>query len=417
MSDSNNQSDQVDDGIPSVGDDDQKKKNQIFFMFMIFLLSAVVAILFVAASGDSETENEGDTLEAQVAREYETANRGLVIPPKDRPKKSNEDKQELLPPPDLDRKQSNAYLVRPTVAVPKPTLNSTDTESAEEKKARKKAEQLWEKRRRASPIVFDKNIQRDEERGRGTSSESKRHSIDIDAITKSVTSKVGTAASGGFNGRSSSGDKDKMASRLNSAQTVGVTASFISDKPFTIAEGKMLGCILETAIQSTLPGMTRCVLAENIYSYDGNKLLLRKGSRLVGQYEGGIQQGESRIFVIWTRIITPEGIDIALSSPGTGELGRAGHGVQIDSHFFERFGASALLSIVGGLTSSINENDVQLTEVGKSFNNSAEIALKDSIKIKPTGHKNQGERVKVFVARDIDFAPVLQLARDRLGKY
>jgi len=413
MSDNDLNNDHVEDSIPSVSDDDQKKKNQMFLVGMILLVAAAIAILIAASSGEDEKAKD-DSLEAKVAEEYEVARRDLVIPAKQQVKKSEKNNSPLLPPPDLEKpKTRQPLLVRPTsLANNKPVLTQDNTESQEEKKARKKLAQLWEKRRKASPIIFDKSIELKEEQKRLGGNSPRRSPLDIDAITKNITDKVGNIGSSSLLG--GGGDSNKMASRLNAAQTVGVTASYIADKPYTIAEGKMLGCILETAIQSNLPGMTRCILSENIYSYDGKKLLLKKGSRLVGQYEGGIQQGESRIFVIWTRIITPEGIDVALNSPGTGELGRAGHGVQIDSHFFERFGASALLSIVGGLTSSVNQNDVQFQEVGKSFNKSAEIALKDSIQIKPTGHKNQGERVKVFVARDIDFAPVLRLAREKL---
>lgn len=404
------------DEIPSVGDDDQQKKNKQFLIGMVFLVVASIIVLAVAASGDDENKAEEGSLEAQVAKEYEVAQRNLVIPKKKEVKKIDYSAP-ILPKANAEPVIKQPILARPTQSTISkernlPVLTRT-SETREEEKARKKQEQLWEKRRKANPVVYDKaqELKESESRFAGGDKAS-RHVLDIDKLTNNVTSKLGNISSKGS--LTGGANKNELETRLNSAKTVGVTASYIADKPYTIAEGKMLGCVLETAIQSNLPGMTRCVLSENIFSYDGKQMLLRKGSRLVGQYDGGIQQGESRIFVIWTRIITPEGIDISLNSPGTGELGSAGHGVQIDSHFFERFGASALLSIVGGLTAAVDDNNVRYQEVGKAFNKSSEIALKDSIRIKPTGYKNQGERIKVFVARDIDFAPVLKLARARL---
>ncbi len=390
------------DGIPSVADDDQKKKNQMFFVGMILLVAAAVAILVMAVQSDTEVL-KGDVLEAQVAEEFETADRNLVIPPKKTPR--NEARQEpLVLEPKYAPNAKQALLARPTVM-----LNPQDTETPEEIKARKKQEQYWEKRRRAAPVVFDAMIEQSVASSRGESSSGERHVLDIDAITKSVVDKVGgvSAPSGGTL-RGGGRNKDKLEDRLQAAQPVSVTAGYLQDQSYILTEGTMLGCILETAVHSALPGMTRCIVSEDIYSFDGNHKLISKGSQLTGQYEGGIQHGEDRIFVIWTRVLTPEGISVALNSPGTGPLGRAGHGAYVDSHFFERFGASVLLSIIGGLAAGESDNNVRL-EIGKSFNQSAEIALKESIKIRPTGHKNQGERIKVFVAKDIDFGPVLRM--------
>ena len=170
----------------------------------------------------------------------------------------------------------------------------------------------------------------------------------------------------------------------------------------------MIGAVLETAIQSDLPGMVRAIVSEPVYSEDGRTLLIEKGSRIVGEYRAGLVQGQGRIFVIWNRVITPNGIDIQITSPGTGPLGRAGHTGWIDSHFLERFGASILLSVVGAVAAQSNDDQFNV-ELGEGFNDSAEIALENSINIRPTLHKNQGDRIKIFVARDLNFKPVLAL--------
>lgn len=179
-----------------------------------------------------------------------------------------------------------------------------------------------------------------------------------------------------------------------------------------IAQGKMISGILETAIQSDLPGMVRAISSENVYSFNGSTLLIPKGSRLVGQYRSGVRQGQSRVFVIWNRMIRPDGASIDLGSIGTDDLGRSGLEGDVDSHFMERFGASVLLSIIDGALSaavdSIDDDDGSTVSVSGSndFSRSAEIALENSINIKPTIHIDQGSRIKIFVGKDLDFSAV-----------
>ncbi len=209
-------------------------------------------------------------------------------------------------------------------------------------------------------------------------------------------------------------EKEKtLNEQLDIANNSTVHATRINGLSTKLLQGKMIGAILETAIQSDLSGMVRAEITEPVYSSNGKRLLIPQGSRVVGQYTGGLKNGQSRIFIVWQRVITPSGIDVALNSPGTGPLGRAGHGGWIDSHFWERFGSSILLSILGGGTSALagfaaDGNQQAISNTQQGFNRSAEIALENSINIKPTLHKNHGESIKIFVARDIDFKRVLE---------
>ncbi len=179
-----------------------------------------------------------------------------------------------------------------------------------------------------------------------------------------------------------------------------------------IAQGKMISGILETAIQSDLPGMVRAITSDDVYSFNGSTLLIPKGSRLVGQYRSGIRQGQSRVFVIWNRMIRPNGASVDLGSIGTDALGRSGLEGEVDSHFMERFGSSVLLSIIdGALAAAVNkidDDDASTVSLNGSsdFSRSSEIALENSINIKPTIHIDQGERIKIFVGKDLDFSDV-----------
>lgn len=202
--------------------------------------------------------------------------------------------------------------------------------------------------------------------------------------------------------------------QLEVEPAAAVAASRIERLSNKILEGKLIPAILETAIQSNLSGKVRALIPEAVYSTNGERRLIEPGSRAVGQYQGGIQQGIVRIFVVWTRIITPQGVSVALDSPGTGPLGRSGHSGWTDSHFLERFGASIMLSVIGGVAAAIagdqaSGNQPVISDVQNSFNQSAAIALQNSINIKPTLHKNHGESISIFVARDVDFTPVMDL--------
>ncbi|MBM7073966.1 type IV secretion system protein VirB10 [Shewanella sp. 202IG2-18] len=211
-----------------------------------------------------------------------------------------------------------------------------------------------------------------------------------------------------------------LATQLQATKVKGSVASRIVDTNLFITKGAFLDCILETAISSDVPGMTRCQLSRDIYSTNGKVLLLEKGSHIVGQYQSGLLQGVARIFVLWDRIETPNGVIIDLDSPGTDTLGRSGHTGFVDGHFKQRFGSAILLSLIGDAgnyaankANSGDKNQIQFGNTIGGTKDLASIALQDSIRIKPTLLKNQGEHINVFVARDLDFRSVYDLQFSR----
>ena len=174
----------------------------------------------------------------------------------------------------------------------------------------------------------------------------------------------------------------------------------------------MIPGILETAISSDLPGMVRAVVSENIYSFDGFSLVIPEQSHLIGQYRAGLVNGQSRVFIIWTRLIRPDGVSINVGSYGTDALGRSGLAGDVDSHFFERFGSSVMLSMIdSGLQAAANSTKNPSTtsvaiNTGNDFSSAAAIALQNSINIPPTINIDQGARINVFVGKDLDFSRV-----------
>jgi type IV secretion system protein VirB10 len=168
--------------------------------------------------------------------------------------------------------------------------------------------------------------------------------------------------------------------------------------------------------------MTACVITRNIYSDNGKVLLLERGSEVTGEYQSNMKHGMARIFVLWNRIKTPNGIVIALDSPGTDQLGGAGLPGYIDNHFWDRFGGALLLTLINsaaqGLSSYVGNLSSQ-AGLQQNFNggggsasaqNVATEALRNTINIPPTLYKNQGEQVGIYVARDLNFSSVYDVS-------
>jgi type IV secretory pathway VirB10-like protein len=93
-----------------------------------------------------------------------------------------------------------------------------------------------------------------------------------------------------------------------------------------IAAGNFIHAILEPATNSDLPGSLRAIVSEPVFAEDGSQVLIPQGSRLIGEYKSGMMQGQSRIFIVWQRLITPEGISVQLGSGGVDSLGVSGMG-------------------------------------------------------------------------------------------
>jgi type IV secretion system protein VirB10 len=188
-------------------------------------------------------------------------------------------------------------------------------------------------------------------------------------------------------------------------------ASTLATQRLLLAKGAFIDCTLETAIDSSLPGMTTCITATDTFGVDGKVVLLERGSKLIGETRGQVQQGSARLFVLWTEARTPTGVVVPLASPGTDALGRSGLDGEVDRHFWQRFGAAILISLVDGAAQAAQRSGGSGTVVydpGSSRDVATE-ALRGTIGIAPTITKHQGDRIQVLVARDLDFRRVYQL--------
>ncbi|MFM8940343.1 MAG: TrbI/VirB10 family protein, partial [Phenylobacterium sp.] len=169
--------------------------------------------------------------------------------------------------------------------------------------------------------------------------------------------------------------------------------------------------VLESAINSDLPGAVRGVVSRDVRSFDGSRVLIPRGSRLVGQYKSSASPGQTRAFVVWNRIISPTGVTIDIASPAVDRLGQGGVEGQVDTHFFERFGASILLTLINaGVTAAANSgSNNSNTTLVLGWPGQAGQAAASAIRpaeVAPTLRVAQGAAIQVYVARDLDFSGV-----------
>ena len=216
--------------------------------------------------------------------------------------------------------------------------------------------------------------------------------------------------SGGADGPAPVGDLDAL---LRPSVTPAVQAQVLPTRRMLLPKGAFLDCTLETALDSTLPGMTTCILATDAFSADGAVVLLERGTKLVGETRGQVRQGSARVYVLWTEARTSKGVVVPLASPGTDELGRAGLPGRVDRHFMERFGAAILVSVIDGaiqaeVASQRGNGSTVVVDPSGSRDIMTEI-LRSTINIPPTVVKPQGDRIQVLVARDLDFRSVYEL--------
>ena len=212
-----------------------------------------------------------------------------------------------------------------------------------------------------------------------------------------------------------------LAANLKPTPTAAVAAQTLPTRRLLLPKGAFIDCTLETAIDSTYEGMTTCIGASDVYGADGKVVLLERGTKYVGEQRGSPRQGQGRVFIVWNEARTPTGVVVQLASPGTDELGRSGLPGFVDTHFWDRFGAAILISVIDGTMQAIAAHQQSGTSVGSgggvvlgpqgSRDVIAEV-LRSTVSIPPTVIKNQGERIQILVARDVDFRSVYALRTD-----
>ena len=207
------------------------------------------------------------------------------------------------------------------------------------------------------------------------------------------------------------------------------SVSQLAQTDYLLARGTYIRCVLETRIVSDLPGFASCIVTEPVYSMNGNKLLIPKGSKVSGQYkQESLESG--RVGVVWERVLTTDGLDIGLVSPGVDGLGAAGHPGHIDRHWGSRITAAVLISLIGDAVQIVSDKHVSdssrttttingttgtvatqtnpyQSQTANTLQQLSRSALQEAANRQATITINQGELINIYASRDIDFSTVL----------
>lgn len=375
----------------------------------IILISFAMIFLFilVITSGDDNSENDKKIQFTE--EEYEV--KKTYIPR--RPEKPIEKKKNTPKRPDK----------KTLSQIPK---NDSNKPTQAELEALRKAHDLMLRRKHSPIVLVNKQNSKNKKVTRGNRSDIKKifsnASNELSEFEKNSDKRMDSLLKSTKEMMNRDNKKEKSTpftsgkstlGNIETSKTITVEANYITDLSYKIFQGKVIPAILETAIQSDLAGMLRAIVSEPVYSEDGNSLLIPKGSRLIGEYQGGIKQGKARIFIIWSRLVRSDGISIKIDSHNTDSIGVSGLAGYIDYHFLERFGASIMMSLISGFAQSGAQNDNQIYAMSDSFAKSSEVILENSIDIEPTLYVNQGEKINVFIAKDLNFKNALIIKHNK----
>lgn len=218
--------------------------------------------------------------------------------------------------------------------------------------------------------------------------------------------------------------KDPLEELKETESTVATT--YIADRVHTIAQGKLLTAILETAINTEIPGSVRAVVGRDVYGESGNDVLIPRGSRLFGSYSSEIKRGQGRVQINWSRLIRPDGVDLAISSVASDQFGRSGIPGEVDNKYSSVItnslltsvlavgGVAAAQSLIGNQSTTTTANPTQgtttttgnatnqaLYDVTKTIVDTVGQIVNSALDLTPVIRIPQGTRVTVIVNADI----------------
>lgn len=187
--------------------------------------------------------------------------------------------------------------------------------------------------------------------------------------------------------------------------------------PFVVQAGTVIPAALITGIRSDLPGQITAQVTESVYdSPTGRARLIPQGARLIGSYDSQVAFGQSRVLLVWTRLIMPNGRSIVLErQPGADAAGYSGLEDEVDNHWKELLGAAALSTLlsvgteVNSGADSGNTNSDLIAALrrgaGDSINQTGQQIVRRNLNIQPTLTIRPGFPVRVIVNRDLVLEP------------
>ena len=186
--------------------------------------------------------------------------------------------------------------------------------------------------------------------------------------------------------------------------------------PYVVQAGTVIPAALITGIRSDLPGQITAQVTENVFdSPTGRFLLIPQGARLIGIYDSQVAFGQSRVLLVWTRLIMPNGRSIVLErQPGADTAGYAGLEDEVDNHWGALFKAALLSTLLGvgansepapTLATRATSSRRSAAAPGDSLNQTGQQIVQRNLNIQPTLTIRPGFPVRVIVNRDLVLEP------------
>jgi len=220
---------------------------------------------------------------------------------------------------------------------------------------------------------------------------------------------------------------DNAISKLDKSK-VNVKTTFVENRTNVVAQGKLLMAVLETAINTEVPGSVRAIVSRDVYGEAGGEVLISRGSRLFGTYSSQITRGQGRVQITWTRLIRPDGVDLAISSVASDQFGRSGIPGDVDNKYGATVANSLLTSILavsgvalaesliggnrsnttttnpqqGTTTTTGNASTQAVYNVSKTITDTVGRIVAENVDVTPAIRVPQGTRITVIVNADMN---------------
>jgi type IV secretion system protein VirB10 len=413
---------------PSIG---LSKQNKFALIFLVSILSTIVIYIFFFNSSDSNNQKATEPV-PNFAEKPPQSDKEIDIP-KIIPKKANDEDsvdvvatEKLTTPetpslPDLPQEyQKDQSLL---TAGEKPNENEKNIAETKKLVEELKNEKIEEKK------VEEKKVEEDEFAGKKYQDVNPKYS----PIVVFSGGSGGPSNSIGYDKNIIDLKKDPMKNLEKTKPTV--KATLVEDRKHAIIQGKMLSAVLETAINSEIPGSVRGIVSRDVYGESGSEVLITKGSRLFGSYSSKITRGQARIDISWNRLIRTDGVDLSISFNASDQFGRAGIAGEVDNRYgnaivnslltstFVAVGAATMQKflapnqdannqiqtigpIQGTLTTSTTASNQAIYDTSKAVVDTARKIVTDTLDTQPVIRVPQGTKVTVIVNADMKLPPL-----------
>ncbi len=213
------------------------------------------------------------------------------------------------------------------------------------------------------------------------------------------------------------GETDALTARLRTEDQPTAVATRLPDRNLFLTEGTPIACIPDAPITSDVEGAFRCKVPEAVYSTSGAVPLLDARTWISGRVGAGLRRGQRRLFAVMTRVETPQGCLIRIRAPAADAVGQAGLDGEINSHFFQRFGAyigmafleSGMQAAVLAASSGISRGGIQFNQFQQAGRQGGQSLFAEDAAIPPTLYRNQAQPIVVRLTQDIDMRPCFRL--------